>query len=409
MTETTATTQPTSDLAATLLAAEPAEREQLLRSVDPIELKAALQALGHHRDVTAAEVLSQADGVVDDRALRKLARRELHRLRSIGIEPPAMPVAAAEPAATETRPHVDAVTEAWGTDVDPSGGRAVWQVAERPLGGVWFAASLLNDTRGLLELSLVETTRKRFQREFEASRGSAGTWVSLPPEYSRELVREAVDLTRQVGGGLPTRYQAYREALGEASGPPERGLVYATISPVEINFNPAWLDDSPRLLGEAEVSGWYVAVPSEFRARALEVAHAPSVGLLVPGHTPEQQALQLVSDAGRVSLTPVVVRGLRRRLEETAYVFLQTDRLAQARLAAAAARGLDEGAGVPAERHPLVRLLLASGLARLTGGELAGSRSAAEVLLELVERASQQQQSQPGALETRPSGLILPR
>jgi hypothetical protein len=63
---------------------------------------------------------------------------------------------------------------------------------------------------------------------------------------------------------------------------------------------------------------------------------------------------------------------------------------------------------MPTERHPLMRLLLAAGLARLIGAESVGGRRGSEVLLELVERASQQE-SQSGAVETRPSGLILPR
>jgi hypothetical protein len=229
----------------------------------------------------------------------------------------------------------------------------------------------------------------------------------LPGDYSLRLIRESVDLAREVGGGLPTRYQAFKDVFGEAPGPPERGLVYDTISLVEINFNPGWLDDSPRLLGEPELAGWYVPMPAELRSRALEVARTPTAGLLVPGHTPEQQALQLVSDAAHQAVTPLVRRAFRRRLEETAYILLTTDRLALARMGAAAARALDES-GMPTERHPLMRLLLAAGLARLIGAESVGGRRGSEVLLELVERASQQE-SQSGAVETRPSGLILPR
>jgi hypothetical protein len=407
LTETDSTPQST-DLTSALLAAEPADREQLLRSANPTELNATLQALGHRRDVTAAEILAQVDGVVDDRALRKSARRELHRLRSVGIEPPAAATSSTAAPPVESRPRILDVSEAWATDIDPTASRALWLVAERPLGGIWFAALLLNAMRGLLDLTLVETTRKRFQRDFAAAQAGAGTWIRLPGEYSLRLVREAVDLTREVGGGLPTRYQAFRDVLGEAPGPPERGLIYETVSPVEINFNPGWLDDSPRLLGEPELTGWYVPMPSELRARALEVAHAPTVGLLVPGHTPEQQALQLLSEAAREGVTPQVRRGLRRRLEETGYLFLQSDRLAQARLAAAAARGLEDSGGVASERHPLVRVLIAAGLARLTDADTVGTRRASEVLMELVGRATEQE-SQAGPVETRPSGLILPR
>lgn len=396
----------TVELVTHLLAADAAEREQLLREADPEALGAAIQALGHRRETVAAEVLTQIDDVIADRTLRKTARRELHRLRSMGVEPPAVTRATPEPP-SEARPRTLEITEAWATDIDPSGARALWLLAEKPLGGVWFSAVLLNDQRGLQDLSLIDTTRKRYQREFEQARRDPGTWVSLPAEYSLRLVREALDVARELGGGPPARYQAFRDVFGEAPGPPERGLVYETVSPVEINFNPGWLDESTRLLGEPELSGWYVPVPADLRGRALEVARGPSTGLLVPGHTPEQQALQLVADAAREGFTPVARRGLRRRLEETGYIFLQTDRLGLARLAAAAARALDDG-GMAPERHPLARLLLAAGLARLVGGEAVGARRAPEVLLELVSRAADQQ-TQGGPVETRPSGLILPR
>ena len=395
-----------SDLATQLLSAPAPEREQLLQSADADTLARAIQALGHRREPAAAETLALIDDTVGDRALRKAARRELHRLRSMGVEPPTVtrPTAAAE---VGTRPHTLDVTDARATDIDPSGSRALWLLAERPLGGVWFAAVLLNDQSGLQDLSVVDTTRKRFQRQFDAASRGAGVWVNLPGEYGLRLVREALDLTRELGGGPPARYQTFREVFGEAPGPPERGLIYETISPVEINFNPDWLEESPRLLGEPEVSGWFVPVPAALRGRALEAARAPSAGLLVPGHTPEQQALQLVADAAHAALTPTVRRGMRRRIEETAYIFLQTNRLPLARLAAAAALRLDDG-GVPPERHPLMRFLLAAGLARLVSGETVGSRRAPEALLEVVQRASEQQ-AQSGAVETRPSGLILPR
>src|SRR5207245_11184970 len=102
-----------------------------------------------------------------------------------------------------------------------------------------------------------------------------------------------------------------------------------------------WLDEAPRLVIEAEMRGLYVSMPAELRARALEVARSTSAGLLVPGHAPEQLALQLLADAAREGLTPPVRRAFRRRLEETAYIFLDTERLDAVRRAGAAARALD--------------------------------------------------------------------
>ena len=396
----------TLDLVAALLDGESAQRESLLREADPAALEVALKQLGGRREVAAAEVLALVDLVVEDRGLRKSARRELHRLRSVGVQAKAPQLSRPTPESQSAEVTIP-VSQAWVTDIDPSGSRAVWLLGERRLGGVWFAALLSNDQRGIQDMNLVDTTRKRFLKELEQNRGAAGTWVTVPGDYALQLVREAVDLTREVGAGLPTRYRALRDVFGEAAGPPERALVYETIRPVEASFNPDWLEGSPRLLAEPEVAGWHVSVPPDLKARALDLARGPAAGLLVPGHTPEQQALQLIADAASQALTPLVRRALRRRLEETGYIFVATDRLPAARLAVAAARALEDPSIAP-ERHPFVRLLLGAGLGRLLGTERIGTRRASEVLLELIERATQQQ-AQGGSTETRPSGLILPR
>ena len=396
----------TLDLVAALLDGETAQRESLLREADPAALEAALKQLGGRREVAAAEVLALVDLVVQDRSLRKSARRELHRLRSVGVQAEAPQLTSAMTQSPSNEATIP-ISEAWVTDIDPTGSRALWLLGERRLGGVWFAALLLNDQHGLQDINLVDTTRKRFLKELEQNDRAVGSWVTLPADYALQLVREAVDLTREVGGGLPTRYRALRDVFGEASAAPEPALVYETIRPVEASFNPNWLEDSPRLLDEPEVAGWHVTVPPDLRARALDAARGPAAGLLVPGHTPEQQALQLIAEAAQQGLTPLIRRALRRRLEETGYIFVATDRLAAARLAVAAARALDDPA-ISAERHPLVRLLLGAGLSRLLGADRIGTRRASDVLLELIERATQQQ-AQTGPTETRPSGLILPR
>src|SRR4030081_3898758 len=205
----------TLDLVAALLEGEAAQRESLLRAADPAALEAALKQLGERREVAAAEVLTLVDLVVEDRGLRKSARRELHRLRSVGVhvQTPQAVQSQENAAKTETIP----VSQAWVTDIDPSGSRALWLLGERRLGGVWFAALLLNDQRGLQDMNLVDTTRKRFLKELEQNRGAAGTWVTVPGDHALQLHRESVDLTREVGGGVPTRYRALRDVFGEAA------------------------------------------------------------------------------------------------------------------------------------------------------------------------------------------------
>jgi len=396
-----------SELADALLTAEPADRVNLVREAAASDLAQAIEVLGHRHEPAAAEVLVLIDAVVDDRALKKAARREAHRLRSAGLNVP-RPLVSDAPRAVEVRADQRGeLSQAWATDIDPTGMRAVWLLGERRLGGAWLGSALINDLSGLEDISAVDTTRKRVLRELEERRRE-GTWVDLPPEYALRLVREAVDITRERAASLPTRYRAFVDAFGEAAGGPERPLVYETISPLQATFTAESVEQTARLLTEPEVGGWHVDVSEVFRPRVLEIVRAPFAALVVPTHPPEQAALMLVGEAARESLNPAVRRALRRRLEETGYVFVATNRLAAARLAVSAARAIDDPL-VPAERHPLLRLLLTAGLARLVRSEVMGGKPAPEVLVELVERGAEQASELSRSGSARPSGLILPR
>ncbi len=398
------------DLADALLAADPAGRIDLLRQSSSSDLEPAIATLGHRHEQAAAEVLALVESAVDDRALRKAARRELHRLRSSGIHPAEALPQVAEPVAAASRGEpIVAVTEAWATDIDPSGSRALWLLGERPLGGAWFAPLLLNDLKGVVELSLVDTTRKRFLRELEERRRERGVWVDLPGDYAWRLVREAVDINRATNTPLPTRYRPLRDVFGEAPGPPERALVYESVNPVEANFSPDWLAEAQALMREPEVMGWYVPTPDFLRARALEVVRTTTATLLVPGQEPEQQALFLLAEAEQQALTPAMRRALQRRLEETAYIFVTSDRLTAARRAVASARALDDQSR-PLEQQPFLRVMLEAGLARAIRTEQVAGRAASDVLIELLERSLEHTRERGrSAVESRPSGLILPR
>ena len=399
------------DLANTLLAETPAERLERLRQADAAELEQAIPELGRQHVLAAAEVLRMIDAVVPDRGLRKAARRELHRLESVGIHAPEvldLP-SEAEPEVLDAPvgPRVR-LSEAWATEISPAGLRALWLLGEPPTGGAWLAAMVLSEDDGLTELSLVETTRKRYQRELEERRDDPrGTWVPVPPDYALQLVREAVDTAHSRDRGLPTRYHSFKELFGEAEHAPEPALVYVMLSQVESSLQPdsSNLEATIQLFREPEVVDWHVPIGEELRKRASEVARGAASGLVVPGNTAEQRAVRLLSDAAHQALTPQRRHALQRRLEETAYIFVATDRLSAAHLAVAAARATAD-ASIGAERNPFLRLLLTSGL--VGGVRTESQRATAERLLDLVLRGLESESGR-GAETTTPSGLILPR
>jgi hypothetical protein len=83
-----------------------------------------LAQLGHHRSAAAAEVLGLVEVVIDDRATKKAARRECIVSARWGSAVPPPVQATVEPVAAVSEAQVE-VSEAWATDIDPSGSRAV--------------------------------------------------------------------------------------------------------------------------------------------------------------------------------------------------------------------------------------------------------------------------------------------
>jgi hypothetical protein len=397
------------DLAGALLAAEPGERQRLVAESSEQDLEQAVAALGHRRDPQAGAVLALVAAVAASKAIRKAARREVHRLRSIGVQVPDVePAAESGPTAQVERSPQLVPTEVWATHFDPGGSRALWLLAERPLGGAWLAGLILNDVKGLVELELVDTTRKRFLRDLEEwRRERQSVFVSLPFEYALQLVREGVAEARGLGAALPLHYDRFQKLFGEADHGPDRPLAYQTISPVEVQFNPELQEQASRLALEPEIVGWWLLPTEELRYRAIELVHARHPALLVPGQSPAARALQLMDEAAKKLATPEVRRALKRRLEETAYIFLQTDRFMAARLAVAAAQGLADFTTRPYQ-HPVVRFMVSTGFIYSLRTEVVDGQSAAEVLLELLDATEQKADEEPSP-GTTPSGLILPR
>jgi hypothetical protein len=392
------------DLVSALLAADPRVWAQFVAETPAEDLERAIATLGQRREPAAAAVLALIDARRPERRVRKAARRELHRLRSVGVRAPA---AAGVTARERPPPAPLAVSEVWATGFDPEGSRSLWLLGEEPLGGAWLAGTILNDVAGLLELELRDTTRRRFQRDLaEWRREPGGAWVPVPLEYALQLVREGVDLARGRQAGLPAAYPRFRDLFGEAPGGPERPLVYQTISPLAATLTPEWSGESAELLLEPELAGWHLAPTDALRLRALHVARAATLALVVPGDPPEEQARRLLVDAARELLTPEVRRGLRRRLEETAYLFLQTGRAVAARRAVAAAQALPD-AGVVAPPAALVEMLVTAGLAQALADEVVEGQPASEIVLDLLEEVLEAELEAP-APETTPSGLILP-
>ena len=338
-------------------------------------------ALSASRSAQAAPILLVLAESQAPAALRKEARRGLHRLRSLGLDVPQPSLASSRqstPAALNLQRRAQLV-QARASSIDGIGSRALDLVAERPTGGVLSMLLILNDVTGIKACAVQETTRRRLAAE-RAQREQIfqdATWVDLPTTYASQLIDEALALQPDGGLPLPREFQLYRDAIAALNQPFEQALIYRELSATELELATGLLARSPELLAEPELQGWFFG-EDEMHGFALDRTQARQSQIVLSEQHRAQREQRIVANAVQTVVNPPLQRGLRRRLEETAYIFWKTARLPQAQLALAAAQALESGA---LTLHPLLTAMVEQSL------DLADQASGSGIPSEVLNRS----------------------
>ncbi len=299
---------------------------------------AATRFLGDVRAPLAASALDRLSASSPDPSVRKAARRELHRLASLGIT-----LAAAPPQQAPTREAPRAVWpvyRALASPVDGAGNRGIW-FAFRRGADIDLVSLLVSDQAGIKDVATMEMSEPRFERE---ARGFLEDeylpWVDMPADYCRHLVEEYHARNASSGTSLPLEYLAWRQRIGPPEQRYEQLLVYSVINAAEVRWDPRFLDTSGDLFDMPMFQGW-ILDRAELEPFLREMAMSRQAGLVLAGLGDEarermvvDRAIQALFDASRRAL-------YRRRLEEDAYVLWKLDRGYQARQALAAAMALE--------------------------------------------------------------------
>ncbi|HZR99126.1 MAG TPA: hypothetical protein VFE37_10490 [Chloroflexota bacterium] len=316
----------------------------------------AVSELGALADPAAATALARLDESVPDKERRKAARRALFRLRSQGVQPlPEAPSARAAPA-TVLQPRAT-LYRAVASQIDGLGSRGLSLYADRPLGGAYLFSVLLNDLAGMKDFFVRDSTRKRLAAREEEMREQGGTWVELPIPYAQWLIQEALALNAESGFPVPLEYRQWQDVIGAPPQPYERPLAYEEVSRFEVKMRPELLEHSPELFEEPEVEHWLLGY-RDVQKYAAELRRAAESRLVLTPESDEQRAERVLAQAIREVFTAPLRRALQRRLEETAYIFLRTERPQAAKLAIAAAVEIADSDPVLLPRHPFVRALM---------------------------------------------------
>ncbi|HEY7067707.1 MAG TPA: hypothetical protein VII06_39995 [Chloroflexota bacterium] len=332
---------------------------------------AAIAELGALAEPAAATALARLDDTVADKDRRKAARRALFHLRSQGVQPEAGEALAPASVSTALQPRAT-VYRAVASQIDGLGSRALSLYAERPLGGAYLIAMVLNDQAGLKDCFVRDSTRKKLAAREEELRGHQGMeWVELPIPYAQWLIQEALALNAESSFAVPLEYRHWQDVIGTPPEPYERPLVYEQVSRFEIKMRPELLEHSTELFEEPEVENWMLGY-REVQKYATELRRAAESRLVLSPESEEQRTERVLGQAIRDLFAGPLRKGLQRRLEETGYIFLRTDRPQAAKLAVAAAVEIADTDPVMLPRHPFVRLLVQRSIGMAIQAERAG-------------------------------------
>jgi hypothetical protein len=327
--------------------------QQLVESAPAEIATAAADALGDVRSQSAADALEHIARSVADRTVQKAARRSLYRLGSQGIQAEPTP-----PPAPATFGSRDATLyRAIASSFDGTGTRGLWMAAERPLGSIYAFYFAINDVDGLMDFSFRDTTRKRFAEDESAMRErDPMAWVELPLDYARQLVQEAVDNAGSSGRLVPGAYGQWASLIGQPEEPLSQPIVYQSVSAFEVRVHPTLESETPKLFDLPEVEPWFFR-PEQLTKWVRELTEPPSARALLMAENDQQRAERVIRDALKEMLPPRTRHGLRRRLEETAYILLQTGRHVDARRAVAAAVTIEDERPLQPP-HPFLRAMV---------------------------------------------------
>ena len=333
---------------------------------------AAAAALATVKAPEAAALLAAVEARAVDKAVRTALRRALYRLRQAGVPPPEAP-----PPSRPVRAR-PVPSRGWASAIDGTGTRGVWLLLEDALGERTLVSAVVSDAEGVLDAASGPIAKKRLDERLLALQAESPLrWVEIPASWATWVLVEAARRHEARGTPLPGDLRRRLDALGEPD-PEERPPVYARLAPETIAADPTLLDRSAQLLAVPELAGWFLDPPT-LQSDALELLQARESRLVVSDQIKAERVAALV-DRVIDRLFDAEARGRwQRRLEETAFVLVETGRAAEASLALAAALALADAARA-ARQVPFVRALVEKSL------EIAGEIALGRVRADEVSR-----------------------
>jgi len=290
-------------------------------------------------DVRAFKLLHRMLEVSKEKQVQKMIKRSLYRLKMRGIftdEP------LRKKEVSILRPPRTEIQQGFGSAIDSHGRRLLVLAIPHPGMGLIVIQGLVSDTKGLVDVSEEELTRKRFKFFLEDLRKTFPIpLVEMESSYVGFLFTEAYQLALNSGQAPPKGYGGLKREIESVSKSYEKPLIYAHFQGDDIAGDDRNLQRGGDLLKADLFSGWKIE-DDEIRPYADEVWEAKE-SKIVLAQTQKEARFQEIYLKALSELFSGEKRFLyKRRIEETAYLLFKSGREEEARVCLATAIDLEK-------------------------------------------------------------------
>jgi hypothetical protein len=301
---------------------------------------AVVFALGKIPDLAAVDALAKIEARASDKEVKKEIRRSLFKLaqRGLALEPPK---AAASDALVPLFTQGQAI-EAYMSAVDGGGGRLIWIAKPQPSHGLQVIQAMLHDRDGLLRFGGMQMRRKELRKMADEIKRQHGiAMISIPWEFADQMIYEGYERAKARGQRGLENFHETRSTL--AAGKPKKAAhpIYEKMT-AEQAREGAWREQSRRLLDEPELRYW-ILTDDWVQACLPQLQEAQTSRLVLNPLQKEERFSAIVRDAVKTLCSGENGRAFKRRMEDMALYFLETQRADQAKLSLAVALQVGEG------------------------------------------------------------------
>ena len=301
---------------------------------------AIIFSLGKIFEAAALNALGEIDRRTSDKEIKKEIKRALFKLSQKGFAAPEEKPAETKPALSVfgAEPEIEAYMSA----VDGGGGRLLWIAKPQPSHGLQVIQAMLHDRDGLLRFGGMHMRRKDLRKMAdEIKQQHEVSMISVPWQFVDQMIYEGYERAKARGQSGLERFHELRSIL--ATGKPKESAhpIYQKLNAEQVR-DGAWREQSRRLLDEPELRYW-ILTDDWVQAFLPQLQEAQTSRLVLNPLQKEERYNAIVRDAVKTLCSGENGRAFKRRMEDMALYFLETQRPDQAKLSLAVALQVGEG------------------------------------------------------------------